>query len=154
MESLGLDLKLLIAQIVNFGILFIVLKKVLYKPILKILDDRSKKISESLENSKKAEEALAKIAEKEVKILKIAKEKANQEKEEIIHFAQEEKQKIIDEAKLTAQREVKRGLEVIRANEVKSRVRLREEFLNEAVERLIKKLAKSGSKSLLDQILK
>ena len=37
MEALGLDWKLLVAQMVNFGLLFFVLKKVLYKPLIKAI---------------------------------------------------------------------------------------------------------------------
>lgn len=43
----------LAAQIVNFLILLIVLKKFLYKPILKILEDRKKTVSDSLVNAEK-----------------------------------------------------------------------------------------------------
>lgn len=47
-------------QIVNFGVILFVLNKVLYKPILKLLDDRAKKINDGMaladKNIKAAEE--------------------------------------------------------------------------------------------------
>ncbi|MCJ7641359.1 MAG: F0F1 ATP synthase subunit B [Desulfobacterales bacterium] len=47
--SLGISLPLLIAFIINFAILFVLLGKFLYKPVLKMLDERAKKIKESME---------------------------------------------------------------------------------------------------------
>jgi F-type H+-transporting ATPase subunit b len=47
-EALGLNLPQLIAQIVNFFVLLIILRLVLYKPILRMLDQRKEKIAEGL----------------------------------------------------------------------------------------------------------
>lgn len=47
-EALGINLPMIIAQIVNFTILLVVLRMVLYKPVLKMLDDRKQRIAEGL----------------------------------------------------------------------------------------------------------
>jgi F-type H+-transporting ATPase subunit b len=47
--SLGISLPLLLAFVINFMILFFLLGKFLYKPVLKMLDERAKKIKESME---------------------------------------------------------------------------------------------------------
>ena len=47
-ESLGVSLPTLIAQIVNFVILFGLLYLVAYKPIMRMLDERSQKVKESM----------------------------------------------------------------------------------------------------------
>jgi len=47
--SLGISLPLLLAFIINFIILFVLLSKFLYKPVLKTLDERAKRIKESME---------------------------------------------------------------------------------------------------------
>jgi F-type H+-transporting ATPase subunit b len=52
----GLNINLLIAQIVNFGILFFILFTFVYKPILKTLDQRRDKIEHSLAQAKEIEE--------------------------------------------------------------------------------------------------
>ena len=49
MEALGINLPGLTTQVVSFAILFALLYKLLYKPILRILDERSARIKESLE---------------------------------------------------------------------------------------------------------
>ena len=49
MEILGLNLWEFIFTIFNFLLLLFLLKKFLYKPILKMLDDRKKSIDEALD---------------------------------------------------------------------------------------------------------
>ena len=59
MEALGFHWPSLIAYLLNFTILLIVLSKFAYKPILKILDDRSSNIKDSLELADKVSEESA-----------------------------------------------------------------------------------------------
>lgn len=47
-QALGLNLPQLIAQIANFFVLLVILRFTLYKPILKMLDERKRKIAEGL----------------------------------------------------------------------------------------------------------
>lgn len=54
-EKFGLHLNLLIAQVINFGILFFVLYRFAYKPILAILDKRRERIEASLKEAKAIE---------------------------------------------------------------------------------------------------
>lgn len=63
MESLvstfHLDWKLMIAQVVNFGIVFLVLYFFAIKPLRKLMDERSNTIKGGLENADKQKELLA-----------------------------------------------------------------------------------------------
>lgn len=61
MEGLGINLTLLIAQIFNFFLLFLILRGVAYKPIIRFLDNRREKIAKGLEDARKAEARLANI---------------------------------------------------------------------------------------------
>lgn len=47
-EALGINLPQLIAQVANFFVLLVILRLTLYKPILKMLDERKAKIAEGL----------------------------------------------------------------------------------------------------------
>ena len=62
--SLGISLPTLIAQIINFIILFVLLYLVAYKPIMRMLDERSRKVKESMEQTEYIKEQAA-LAEKE-----------------------------------------------------------------------------------------
>ncbi len=146
MEALGLDIKLLVAQIVNFGILFFVLKKILYKPIIKLLDDRKQKIEESLQNSKKIQDELSKLDSEKVEIVKKIQNEAKKDKDEIISQAQEEKRKIIDEARKTAEAALAKSTQRINALEESVYENIKKRFMNEAVGELVKKLETSKIK--------
>ena len=76
-NALGIDIKILVAQLINFGILLFVLMWFFYKPILRMLDERSKKIERGVLDAEKAKERLVEIEEKERKIISEAQKKAN-----------------------------------------------------------------------------
>ncbi|OHB18234.1 MAG: ATP synthase F0 subunit B [Parcubacteria group bacterium RIFCSPHIGHO2_01_FULL_47_10b] len=67
--NLGIDWKLLLAQVVNFLILLFVLKKFLYKPVLTFLDKRKTLIQKGIQNAERIDEKLAQIQLKEDAVL-------------------------------------------------------------------------------------
>ena len=89
-HNIGIDWKVLLAQIVNFAILLFVLKKFAYKPILKVLNDRRKKIEEAIERSKSVDQKMAEIEILKEKILV----EARRESDEIIKKAVEAAEQI------------------------------------------------------------
>src|SRR5437773_3614729 len=66
----------MIAQIINFFILFYLLKLISYKPILQILEKRRKEIQDGLLQAEEERNALEKALEEEKKILKKAQVEA------------------------------------------------------------------------------
>jgi len=89
LQKLGIDFKVLIAQIINFGILFLILKHYLYKPILNALDKRKKRIKESLEKAAEIEKRSAASEEEYNNCLL----KANQEASVIVDKARVDAEK-------------------------------------------------------------
>ena len=63
MDALGINLPGLITQIISFGILFFILSKLLYKPLVSLMDQRAEKIREGLEASDMAREQAARSEE-------------------------------------------------------------------------------------------
>lgn len=93
-------------QIVNFGIIVAVLYKFLYKPILKILDQRSQKVSQGLQAAEanlKAQEELDDKVKSELKqtqseaskVIKSAKTDAEKQAQEILAKARGEASTIV-----------------------------------------------------------
>ena len=76
MHNLGIDWKLLIAQVINFAILFLILRKFVYKPILGILHKRREDVEKGIEFAKNAEENLRNADSLKNETIKVAKEKA------------------------------------------------------------------------------
>lgn len=83
-KSLGIEWHILIAQMVNFAILLAVLGKFVYKPIMKLLDERREGVRKALERE---ERAAAKLAASEA------------DKDKLLAQARADSQAIIDEAK-------------------------------------------------------
>ncbi|OGY28299.1 MAG: ATP synthase F0 subunit B [Candidatus Woykebacteria bacterium RBG_19FT_COMBO_43_10] len=125
LKDFGVEPILLLAQIVNFVILLYILKRFLYKPILKVLDERKKRIETSMNQSAEIQKKFEEVSQKQQEILDEAKKEstriigtakneakiltnqiqteANTQAEEIMKRNQQslqlEKQKMISEAK-------------------------------------------------------
>ena len=89
-HNLGIDWKVLIAQIVNFAILLFLLKKFAYKPILKILNERRQKIEEAIERSKSVDLRMQEIETLKQQVL----DQARKESESILKAAEEAAQEV------------------------------------------------------------
>jgi F-type H+-transporting ATPase subunit b len=101
MSSVEIDWKILVGQIVNFAILFFVLKALVYKPFLNLLKTRREKIEEGINKSIEADKQLSKIGEMKVDLERINEE----EKKKILIKAEEEAKKRLDEANRKAEEE-------------------------------------------------
>lgn len=109
LHAFGIDVKLLLAQAVNFGVLLVVLWLVLYKPVMKTLDERKAKIAKCVidadEASKKLagadEEASAIVHKADMEasaLVSSARETANAEKVRLLKEAEERAAKIAEDA--------------------------------------------------------
>lgn len=118
LTNLGIDWRLLIAQLINFVILLAVLYRFLYKPVLKLLHERSVRIEEGLKNADTAEAKLKEASaayERKVlearfesqKIVETAKKEGEKVKAEVVAAAQKEADKIVasGRSRLTAEKE-------------------------------------------------
>lgn len=99
-DALGLDLRIFIAQLINFSVLIFVLWRFAYKPILKVLDDRRLKIAKGVEDSNKAEERLAQAEAEKKEVISLARKEANEIIEEAKQKAELRYQEIIAKTKL------------------------------------------------------
>lgn len=75
-ETFHLDLKLIIAQVINFTIVLLVLYWFAFKPLVKIMAERSGKIAKSLDEAKLIEEKLAQTKAEFNKTISEAKKQA------------------------------------------------------------------------------
>jgi F-type H+-transporting ATPase subunit b len=116
MSGLGIDLKILIGDVITFVVLLVILKKYAYKPFLSVLERRRKKIAEGVEKSEEAEKSLQKIrllaeevkdaGEKKAKELILAAEtKAEERAKAIAAAAEEERKRVIANAQVVMEKE-------------------------------------------------
>lgn len=110
MENLGIDIKLIVAQVVFFALFFYVFKKYMAKPYLKYVEDQKQKEEEKEKLLKELNEdtqaleiqktELQKTQKKElVKVIEEAKADAEKVHQEIIEKANKEAKDIITKAK-------------------------------------------------------
>ena len=109
-STFHIDWKLMLAQLVNFIIVLGVLYKFAYKPILKVLNDRTIKIEKGLKDAEIAQKKMEEIVikEKEVmtearreaqKILTEAESRGKKSQDEMVAEAKVKIDKTVEEAK-------------------------------------------------------
>ncbi len=115
MDQLGVNLPGLIAQIVNFLLLLALLRVVAYKPILRMLDERSTRIRESQERAEQIQREAARseeqFAARRAEALQQGQEivaRANQTAERIYQEAQERARAAADEFLAKSRAEIDR----------------------------------------------
>jgi F-type H+-transporting ATPase subunit b len=158
LESMGINIPLLISQAVSFGILFFILYKVGYKKFLKMMDERSMKIKESLEAGEKARQEAAQAEEEVAKRIEVA----NAEGQKIVDRAVQSAEEIRKKAELDARKQadaiiVKAQAEIEREKEA-ALVELRKEVADLAVvvagKAIGSSLDEKAHKDLIDSVLK
>lgn len=77
MEALGINLGLLIVQLIAFAIVFLTLNAWVYKPILDMMESRKQKIAQGLEDARVAAEARANAEKEAAKVLAEAQAEAS-----------------------------------------------------------------------------
>ena len=124
-ETFHIDLKLLIAQVINFAIVFCILYFFALKPLMKVMRDRTKKIEKSMDDAHKIEEKLSRTDEEYSKAISKAKKEANiimekagaqaeDRKKEMVIKAKEEIGQIINQEKANMQAEKAKTLKEIK----------------------------------------
>lgn len=107
--ALGIDLNSLLIYLVNFGILFFVVAKFIVNPITKILEQRTKTISDNISEAEKLKSEMAKERKELLEAQKKMKAQMNDElkkfemamkkkMEEVEKETAEKRQKMIDDA--------------------------------------------------------
>lgn len=115
-ETFHIDIKLMIAQIINFILVFLAIYLLAAKPLRKTIEDRTKEIEEGLHNSKKNREILENTkkeydsivlsARKEAEgILKTTREDAEKKKREMLEVANKEVAILIENGKKSLEQE-------------------------------------------------
>jgi F-type H+-transporting ATPase subunit b len=155
--DLGINLPVLIAQIVNFTILLVVLRLVAWGPLMQMLDNRSERIRESLAS---AEEMRTKAAESDRQVHDQI-EAARREGQTLVAQAQEIATRIQAEARTQAQEDAEamlaRARNEIQLERDRAIADLRKEFADTtiaAAEKVINSsLDRSQHRRLIDEAL-
>jgi F-type H+-transporting ATPase subunit b len=132
--------------VVTFLILFFILKKTAWKPILSALEEREAAIRESLEKAEKAKEEanlilqqnkanLAAAGEEAKKIVDQSRAYADKVKEQIIQESKEQAQKIITDASAEIERKKEAAFDELKVHVAEIAVNAAEKILKETLDK-------------------
>ncbi len=110
MQLVTPDIGLLFWMLVSFLIVFFLLKKFAWKPILSMLHNREETIEKALQSAEKAKEEMQRLQADNEKIL----DEARMEREKIFRDAQSMRERIVAEAREQAKKEKDRILDETR----------------------------------------
>ena len=158
MEGLGISLPTLVAQLINFGILLGLLYLVAYKPIMRMLDERSRRVKESMEQADFVKEQ-AVNAEVEVKKQLDAAAKEGQEiVTRAVRTGEEARQQVQQEARQEAESLIGRARLEIRRERDGAIDEVRKEFAGLVIlaagKVVDRSLDKETHRQLIDEVLK
>jgi F-type H+-transporting ATPase subunit b len=154
----GLNAKLFLAQLINFGIILLVLWKWVFPPVTKALEARSKKIEQALKDAEKvAQEKLSFESWKTEEISKIRTE-ASQIVNQAKTDAETVRAGLLAKAKLEQEKIVEQGREQLKAEQARGLAEARQELAGLVVaasQKILRgKLDEKTDKELIKEALK
>jgi F-type H+-transporting ATPase subunit b len=119
--TLGINLKLFIAQLINFGVILFVLWKWVFTPVAKKLQERTDKIEKSLNDadriSKEKQEfeawrnsEIAAARKEASEVINASQTEAGKVKDQILNEAKAQQNQIVENAKIQIQQEKTKAL--------------------------------------------
>ncbi|MBI4301646.1 MAG: F0F1 ATP synthase subunit B [Chloroflexi bacterium] len=157
MEALGINLPGLVAQLINFALLLVLLYIVAYKPILRMMDQRSSRIKKSLDDAEFIKEERGRLE----KAVETQLEASRREGQALVAQANQMGERMIDEARQEARREaetlITRARSEIELERSEAMTELRRQFVDLAIlaaQRVINRsLDKEAHRRLIDEVL-
>ena len=157
-QTFHLDWRLMLAQIINFGIVFGVLYWFVFRPLFKTVAERNQKIEQGLAEAKQSAESLIKAEadgrafinqskQEAAVILQEAREQAEVRRAEMLVEARAEIGQVINQEKIAMQQE-----KAVVLNDIKKELA---GLISEALIKLLPEAANLASdKRMIDQVLK
>lgn len=157
-KEFGINPILLLAQIVNFTILLFLLKKFLYKPILKVLEERKTKIAKSLKQAEEIEKRLEQSTMEQEKVLNKARSEANQIVSQSKKEAKELSEKTVEQAKVVVTEMLEKNQERLKLEKEQMMIEVKKDLADLVVKatKIVssKTLTKEDNDKMVSQALK
>ncbi len=157
LASLGINLPTLVAQIVNFVVLFGLLYLVAYKPVMRMLDERSRRVKESMEQTEFARQQAERAEEETKKRIEAAGKEGQELVARAARTGEEVRRQAQQEARQDAESLIARARVEIQRERDEAIDELRTEFADLAIlaaEKVIERsLDKEAHRELIDKVL-
>jgi F-type H+-transporting ATPase subunit b len=156
-SELGISWPTLITQVVTFLILLVILRFVAYKPIMRMLDERSRRIKESMDQAEDLKKQSAGAQEEIKKQLEQASREGQERIARAVKAGEDVKQKAQEDAKKEAEALVTRARSEIQRERDEAVGEVRREFADLTVlaagKVIEKSLDKEEHRELIDKVL-
>lgn len=139
--TLGINLKIFIAQLINFTVVLLVLWKWAYTPIVKLLEERQEKVANSVKQAEEVEKRVLDLESEQKEVIATAKSEASKILEEARLSAEDRKKALLESAKKEVQGVVVQGKAQLQAEKEQMIRDAREDIAFIAVEAARKILA-------------
>jgi len=157
LADLGINLPVLVAQIINVAILFGLLYLVAYKPIMRMLDERSRRIKESMKQADDIKEQAARAEEEVKKQLETASSEGQERIAQAVQIGEDVKQKAQQEARQEAETLIARARTDIQRERDEAIDELRKEVADLTIlaagKVIDRSLDKKAHRQLIDKVL-
>lgn len=156
--TLGLNQDLFFAQLFNFAVVFFVMWRWVYKPLVKAMDERSATIEKGLSDAEAATKALSSASAEKEQVIAEAKREAMKIVAAAEADAKAERDAAVGRAKAEIEKMVIQGKEILALEKTKMATELRDELGNlvaTAVEKVVgEKVDSKKDKELIAEALK
>ncbi len=155
--QLGFDYKVALANLVNFLIIYFLLRNVVFKKIGAAIKERQEKIQKGIDDAKKAEGALVMAEVEKQEILKDAQIKSR----EILEKAEAKKEETIQEARIQGEKEAEEIKEKSRKEGVRhieeADKKLKDEYVDMVISGIektsLEKIDKNGAEKFIKNLI-
>jgi F-type H+-transporting ATPase subunit b len=130
---LNIEPPVLALQIVAFGILFLLLRKFLFGPLLGVMEQREKEIGEALDAGDRARAALGHIEEERNRVLSEAREDGRETVRKAVQEGDQARERILREAREDAQEARRRARETAALEREEALLQLRHDVVDLAL---------------------
>jgi len=141
---LAIDPYVLGLQIIAFVILFLLLRRYLFGPLLQVMREREQQISEALDAGERARQELARIDEQRDRVLAEAREQGRERVRQSVREAEEARERILKEARQDAEHLRQRAREAVALE--------REEAMLELRRRMVDLVLLAASRAVLQRL--
>jgi F-type H+-transporting ATPase subunit b len=158
LESLGINMPTLLAQIINVALLFGLLYLVAYRPIMRMLDERSRKIKESMEQTEYIRQQAERAEGEAAKRIEAAAKEGQEAIARAMRTGEEVKQQAQQQAKQQAEVLIARARAEIQRERDEAIDQLRKEFADITIlaagKVIDRTLDKKAHRQIIDKVLR
>lgn len=139
-HTLGVDWSLLLAQIINFGVIAFILSYFIYKPVLKVIDERKEKTRKAMKDADDIERAkkdieqaridsMRKLDEESRGLMEKAKKHAETVQAELLEKARAEADAALQKGRTQLENERRQALDSLQGTVAKVVMKMTEKIL-------------------------